>query len=380
MAESKKEGTVASNRPLDTALRQQRLKGWQPVLDPLWVVAFMILLGVIFIPVGVLLQQKSEEIVELSLEYDNYQNSSQSLCGSGKTPNQNKTCTLPSITVPKDMQPPILVYYQLTNFYQNHFKYKESVDINQLKGEPSQKSTTKDHPCTPLYNISGTLLNPCGLVANTFFNDIIKLVDSKDANTSEPLQMREDGIAWQSELEYRFDQPIGFQHEQCTSCDADDCTCEGDNWSCKEPWKDPEDGSCYKYFYPDDDITQYLYETYPMVINPIEGVTNEHFIVWMRLAALPKFRKLYGYIQQPIAKGTELTFEVTANFEVESFAGTKTLVITTANEFGGKNDYFGRSFIIVGALNIVFAFLFGVKHWLAPRKLGDPLYLKYKEA
>lgn len=98
----------------------------------------------------------------------------------------------------------------------------------------------------------------------------------------------------------------------------------------------------------------------------------------MRTAFLPTFRKLYGFIDTPISKGTQLTFEVTANYDITSFSGSKTLVLSTSNAFGGKNPYFGQSFIIVGACSIGFALLFALKHWLAPRKLGDRLYLKYK--
>lgn len=56
-----------------------------------------------------------------------------------------------------------------------------------------------------------------------------------------------------------------------------------------------------------------------------QGVTNEHFIVWMRTAGLPTFRKLYGRIDQDIPAGTALSFVINPGFEVVSFGGKKHL-------------------------------------------------------
>ena len=41
-----------SRRPPDVALLQQRMKSWQPLLDPKWVITTYFLIGIVFIPVG----------------------------------------------------------------------------------------------------------------------------------------------------------------------------------------------------------------------------------------------------------------------------------------------------------------------------------------
>lgn len=186
--------------------------------------------------------------------------------------------------------------------------------------------------------------------------------------------MTEDGIAWNSDLDFKFSQPDGFKFEPCDDCN--DCVCESPEWSCTEKHVD-SDGNCYKYFYPNDDTTQYLHETYNS-ISPIVGVTDEHFIVWMRIAAHPTFRKLYGYFENGFKAGDTVTFEIENNWIVDSFKGSKSLVITTTSAFGGKSDQLGGCFIGVGGICLLAGVFFALKHSFKPRKLADEKYLKYK--
>lgn len=227
--------------------------------------------------------------------------------------------------------------------------------------------------CNPLNVLGNITLNPCGLIANTFFNDVVTFAPNNEQSTNN-VQMIEDGIAWQSDLEYRFRQPDGFKSEEC---DCASCVCELPDWSCNQPYVDPKDNKCYRYFYPNDDTTQYLYETYPM-ISPIKGVTDEHFVVWMRVASFPKFRKLYGYFENDFKEGDSVSFRIENNWQVKRFKGSKSLVITTTSRFGGKSGSLGDCFIVIGGCCLIAAAFFAVKHILKPRRLGDEKYLKYK--
>lgn len=172
--------------------------------------------------------------------------------------------------------------------------------------------------------------------------------------------MNEDGIALPSDVQYLFKQVDGFQYEEVEDSLVP-CSLSVDG-PCL-PYQDPVTGQNYWYFYPNDGTTQYLHETYPAQISPIDGVTDEHFIVWMRIASLPTFRKLYGKIDGTFNEGDKLSFNVQANYEVGSFDGSKSLIITTVGEFGGQNAFPGIAFICTGGIAFVLAALFAVKDY-----------------
>jgi LEM3 (ligand-effect modulator 3) family / CDC50 family len=343
-----------------------------------------------FFSTGFKIQDLSNSVVELKVTYDGY-NLEDPLCGINNTYNAKRRCRI-EFEAPQRMEPPILVHYELTNFHQNHKSYYQSRDAFQLLGRSSKDQTELEAEyCNPLNKLGDIWLNPCGLIANTFFNDIFRLQSGNDANGN-PLELLEDGIAWASDLLYKYAQPEGFRMEPCDNpfpdsngtCDPDCCSPSDSHsdlsWSCQQAVINrKDDNKCYRYHYPDEDITQYLYETYPDVISPLEGVENEHFVVWMRTATLPTFRKLYGYFNEPIKKGEKFVIEVESNYVVQDFAGSKSIVVSTTNIFGGKNLVLGESFIVLGFFCLVVAVLFTLKHWLRPRKLADRRYLHYKE-
>lgn len=68
---------------------------------------------------------------------------------------------------------PLQIYYQLTNFHQNHRRYVRSFSAAQMRGENLTLGKLSD--CNPLINqtnSNGDLVAfyPCGLIANSLFN------------------------------------------------------------------------------------------------------------------------------------------------------------------------------------------------------------------
>jgi hypothetical protein len=74
--------------------------------------------------------------------------------------------------IPANITPSVLLYYKLTNFYQNHRRYVQSYDANQLKGQFRSASTLGNSNCKPLGTLDGKPIYPCGLIANSIFNGL----------------------------------------------------------------------------------------------------------------------------------------------------------------------------------------------------------------
>lgn len=90
-------------------------------------------------------------------------------------------------------------------------------------------------------------------------------------------------------------------------------------------------------------------------------MTDEHFIVWMRTAGLPNFRKLWGKINEDLT-GDKYYVQIKNTYNVKDFSGTKSFVLSTTNMLGGKNYFLAVCYIVVGALCIVFAVIFFVAY------------------
>lgn len=396
------------NRPSDSPFKQQKLKAWQPILTPTWVVCTFLAIAVVFLPIGGVLFAASDNVVEYTIKYDDTKHSgwceasasSNSACENPQGDNnrqyqrvnvgQTKYVTF---DVQKDMEGPIFLYYQLENFYQNHRRYVKSRDDEQLRGTDSYvKGKNNDmsaafnadtdmnsvrnndfSSCSPLAmpnNVessscqwNSTSLHdgrsipckiqwPCGLIAGSFFNDVFELWNQSDVA---PLAWSETDIAWESDKSYKFKKP----------------TVESAGWD----WAtEVAKGNSSGYY-----LLNQMYPEFPGLAE--DGPENEHFIVWMRTAGLPTFRKLYARIGksgEKIPEGTQVRVKISSRFNVQEFEGTKSLVLSTTSWMGGKNPFLGIAYLVVGAISAVLAIAFFVMDRLKPRKLGDTNYLVWK--
>jgi len=316
-----------SKRPEDSAFKQQRLKAWQPLLTPFWVITTFFVIGILFLILGGFIVKYSKDVVEIEQQYNDL------LSCPEKTDQKEPDCSI-NIPITSTMKKPIFVYYKLTNFYQNHRRYVKSRSDAQLSGD----DVTSTSSCDPLSNLPdvGTPLYPCGLIANSFFNDTFKACKTTTAST-ECVSMTEangawvkTGISWQSDRDKKFKDvavPSGFSRIGTGGF-------------------------------------------------TLPNITDEDFIVWMRTAGLPTFKKLYRKIEDSdLNPGDVLTINFTNAFPVSSFGGTKSIVLSTTSALGGKNDFLGYAYIVVGVVCLVLAIGFLVKHLYSPRAMGDMHYL-----
>jgi len=361
-----------SNRPDDTDFKQQRLPSWQPILTPLRIIIIFLVVGIVFLSVGFPLKSMSDALKESHIIYDG-PNADSSTSDCWITIGQNKTCQV-TFTFSDDWEGPVYVYYTLDNYYQNHRRYVQSRSHKQLYGEAISASEAEE-ACKPLDQYQGQQRNPCGLIAGSYFNDQFTLLQTAQGINKE---LDETLISWESDRKEKFKQPDGFT-SMSLSTPQSTAYCQGSSGlNDANAGYYEADGNYWCYLYPNDDTTYYLYEMYNNTISPIDGVTDEHFIVWMRTAALPNFRKIYGQIDADFQKGNQITFQIDARFEVDSYDASKGLMLSTVGEFGGKNPSLGIAYITVGSLSFFLALAFFIKHVISPRDTGAHEDLKWE--
>ena len=289
---------------------QQRLPAWRPVPTLCAIIIFYTIFSLIFIALGVVLIIFSNKIKEIEKKYN-------------QECKDQKKCQI-EIEIKEDMDKPIFIYYKLFGFFQNNRRFMKSKSQKQLMGEETTLDEMKsDEDCDPIYTNadmgfednresadgqtslkSNELAIPCGIMAKTYFNDNFK---NWKINEKE-ITINEKNIAWEMD---------------------------------KKLFKNP------------DKSKQWI------------DIEDEHFIVWMRPAGLPDFRKLWGKIEdRDLKKGEKLYITIKNNYDVDKFSGDKSIILSTSNVFGGDNTFLGICFVIVGGISLLLGIGFIINHFI----------------
>ncbi|ORZ11486.1 CDC50/LEM3 family [Absidia repens] len=374
---------LKSRKPANTAFKQQRLKAWQPLLTPNTVLPTLFAAGIVLAPLGGLFLYESETVNEIVIDYTSCESAGPTespLTGdlfSYKFTSDNKTVIRPPtyktvtsttflnnatvngdpiqrciirFSIPMELHPPIYLYYKLTNFYQNHRKYVKSLSYNQLAGEPITAGDA-GASCKPLDvdPTTGKIYYPCGLVANSMFNDSFSnlrlLNPANTVSDNKSYVFSEQGIAWPSD-KARFHPATSTPPDQLTP---------PPNW-----------------------LRRFPNYTADAMFDP---QTDEHFQVWMRTSWYPTFRKLYSHYSdgEVLSPGT-YEVQVDLNYNIVAYGGTKSMVLSGTSFLGGRNAFMGLSYIIFGCVCAFLGLVFLGWHFFRPRKLGDHDRLSWNQS
>ena len=279
--------------------RQQKFPGWRPLPTISCITIIFISAGVFFIIFGIFILIFTGQIKEFKFRYDLF-------CAEKRR--HNEKCEL-SLAIPETMKKPIFIYYQINDLRQNHRFYMENKSNKQLKGEEvSKEDLEKSNDCDgALYNKDFDFLDsekypedevafPCGLIAKSFFRDNFTLwqMSGKEINvTTEEIANKKD----RDDLSN-----VGLKDSQ---------------------WLD---------------------------------VTDEHFIIWKRIAPFENPRKLWGKIEgDDISSGSSVIVTIDDK-NYHSFE--KYIILSTRNVFGGKSSFLGILYIVFGAVCLISAVIF----------------------
>lgn len=248
--------------------------------------------------------------------------------------------------VTKVINGPVFQYYRLHNYYQNQRLYVRSVDWAQLRGDKLSHTELSD--CAPLVapnDVGVPVYYPCGLIANSMFNDTIGPMVPATTGDAKVYPFPAKDITWSSD---------GKKYGPT-------------KYSLKEILPPPFWQANRRLVNEDG--------TYKAIPNLHK---DERFQNWMKVAGLPTFRKVYGRHPGDIPAGT-YTVLISSTYEVSSYGAEKALVISNTSWVGGKNPFLGFAYMIAGGVFLILALAFLARHLMAPRRLGDVSYLSWNQ-
>lgn len=290
----------------------QNLKSWQHIISPSLAVKIFVAASVVYSFLGILVLLASTTAVELEQSYPDLSTV------------KDKNLALVSFDIKTNMEPPIFLHYRLTNYFQSVRRYVKSRSDPMNRGELDRDSYGTCQPDSAERNEKGQFYYPCGLVARSTFNDTFYL----SLNKGQPIEYTGKGIAWASDIDRKFkDIGSSLDSNKFTRVDSNNQT--------------------------------------------LPSIDDEDFMVWMRTAGTPNFKKLKYIINTPLKRGDTVEVVIESRFPVASFGGTKSVVLSTESWMGPKNLFLGVCYCVTGLFSLVMAISMYTKNRISPRPLGD---------
>ncbi|KAG9465008.1 hypothetical protein GDO78_019088 [Eleutherodactylus coqui] len=327
-----KESGPNSKCPDNTAFKQQRTPAWKLTLTPESVLTSFFIIGLFCLAVGISWIVATTNVKQIWITYSDQCSNCTRLRENSSNSEQPCSCSV-EFSVKEKIQGEVYLYYGLSNFFQNHRRYLKSRYDTELLGR-NVTITEKDSFCTPFTTYkNGTPMAPCGAIANSMFNDTIKLIYHSDSNRNVEVPLVRTGNTWWSDKNVKFGNPK-----------PKDDLVKAFAGSARPPyWQKPP----------------YALDTLDPNNN---GYINDDFVNWMRVAALPSFRKLYRRLFNEGLPAGNYSFHIDYNYPVSKFGGKKHVILSTLSWCGGKNMFLGIAYTVTGAATILMAFIMLAVH------------------
>ncbi|XP_071334525.1 transmembrane protein 30C [Trachinotus anak] len=339
MGRGKDKSGPLARRPDNSAFKQQRLPAWSPMLTANTVLPFFYFMASICMLLGVWLLLTVQSTQEIKMDYTEAGTCDKCFEKRKNVSKAGESCSCTVVlSVNKPFKGDVFFYYGLKNFHQNLRRYMDSRDDGQLVGRKKNLKNPSSY-CEPfIKDQNGLPIAPCGAVANSIFNDSFTLTYHGSSGASVRVPLLRRGITWYTDKNVKFHNP---KMDNLTLAQVFDGTAKPLYWH--KP----------------------AYELDPISPNN-NGFINDDLIVWMREAAFPNFKKLYGVLlraNKPFTQGLpagNYTIDISYNFPVQYFRGRKEVVLTTLTWFGGQNHFLPIAYLVTSSLILLAAVILTV--------------------
>ncbi|XP_026151325.1 transmembrane protein 30C [Mastacembelus armatus] len=336
-----KSGPLA-RRPDNSAFKQQRLPAWSPMLTANTVLPFFYFMALTCMLLGVWLLLTVQSTQEIRMDYTEAGTCNICFEKRKNVSNAAESCSCKVVfPIEKPLKGDVFFYYSLQNFHQNLRRYMSSRDDGQLVGRKNHLTHPSSY-CEPFTkDQNGLPVAPCGAVANSIFNDSFTLTYYGSSGLPVKVPLLRNGITWYTDKNVKFRNP------------------KIDNWTLPQVFE----GTAKPLYWQKP-----VYELDPLNLNN-NGFINDDLIIWMRAAAFPNFKKLYGVLyraKEPFTTGLPVgnySITISYNFPVQYFQGKKEVVLTTLTWFGGQNHFLPIAYLVTSSLVLLIAVILTVVWW-----------------